>query len=403
MKRLFALCVVSLSFSLYALNIEEKIGDAQEQIAHQKSKAEHINGVLKKIATDIERRRKKLNEVTQSIERSKKKIQALQKRTSVKKSELNKIAKIYKKLTKDEKVISKQFVEQIAKDISIRITTGEDMEQNETSGVVQDLSVDEMIKREILNTYTDLLKRSIQKKKSKYIKISKNMELMNRQIRQLSNRLKKLKAEKQMLIELKETQKGMLQSLEQKKRSYIAKLNQIQKEQSALSRTLQKLHIVKKQQAAKEIKLSGGKINVRQIGNSYQRAKLTRYRGRKTMAPLSSYTVVERFGSTIDPIYKIKIFNDSVILRSRKKNAKVFNVLDGEVIYAAHSPILGNVVIVKHANGLHTIYSHLSKIAPMIRKGKRLKRGYAIGRVERDLNFSVTKNERQINPMQLIR
>ncbi len=403
MKRLFALCVVSLSFSLYALNIEEKIGDAQEQIAHQKSKAEHINGVLKKIATDIERRRKKLNEVTQSIERSKKKIQALQMRTSVKKSELNKIAKIYKKLTKDEKVISKQFVEQIAKDISIRITTGEDMEQNETSGVVQDLSVDEMIKREILNTYTDLLKRSIQKKKSKYIKISKNMELMNRQIGQLSNRLKKLKAEKQMLIELKETQKGMLQSLEQKKRSYIAKLNQIQKEQSALSRTLQKLHIVKKQQTAKEIKLSGGKINVRQIGNSYQRAKLTRYRGRKTMAPLSSYTVVQRFGSTIDPIYKIKIFNDSVILRSRKKNAKVFNVLNGEVIYADHSPILGNVVIVKHANGLHTIYSHLSKIAPMIRKGKRLKKGYAIGRVERDLNFSVTKNERQINPMQLIR
>ena len=121
------------------------------------------------------------------------------------------------------------------------------------------------------------------------------------------------------------------------------------------------------------------------------------------MAPLSSYTVVQRFGSTIDPIYKIKIFNDSVILRSRKKNAKVFNVLNGEVIYADHSPILGNVVIVKHANGLHTIYSHLSKIAPMIRKGKRLKKGYAIGRVERDLNFSVTKNERQINPMQLIR
>ncbi len=403
MKRLFALLAMSFSFSLHALNIEEKIGNAQEQIAHQKSRAERINGMLKKIASDIDLRRRKLKEVTKSIELSKKKIQMLQKRSFVKKSELSKITKIYKKLTKDEKVISKQFVDQIAKDISIRITTGEDMEQNETRGVAQDLSVDEMIKREILNTYTDLLKRSIQKKKSKYIKVSKNMDIMNQQIRQLSNRLKKLKAEKKMLIELKETQRGMLRSLEQKKKSYIAKLNQIQKEQNALSKTLQKLHIVKKQQATKEIKLTGGKINVRRIGTSYQRAKLTKYKGSKTIAPLSNYSVVQRFGSSIDPIYKIKIFNDSVILRSRKKNAKVFNVLDGEVIYADHSPILGNVVIVKHAKGLHTIYSHLSKIAPMIRKGKRLKKGYAIGRVERDLSFSVTKNERQINPMQLIR
>ena len=64
--------------------------------------------------------------------------------------------------------------------------------------------------------------------------------------------------------------------------------------------------------------------------------------------------------------------------------------------------MLNNIVIVEHDNGMHTIYAHLDKIAPTVKKGKRLKRGSIIGRVNNELMFEVTQKNFHINPLQLI-
>ena len=81
----------------------------------------------------------------------------------------------------------------------------------------------------------------------------------------------------------------------------------------------------------------------------------------------------------------------------------MINVLDGTVVYAQKTPIMGGMVIVKHKNGLHTIYGHLSEIAPNVRVGKRLKKGYVLGRIDKDLSFKATVDGKLINPSRLIR
>ena len=65
--------------------------------------------------------------------------------------------------------------------------------------------------------------------------------------------------------------------------------------------------------------------------------------------------------------------------------------------------MLDYVVIVEHPNKLHTIYAHLSKIAPNIKTGKKVNTNYVIGRVNNNLTFEVTQSENHINPMELIR
>ena len=65
--------------------------------------------------------------------------------------------------------------------------------------------------------------------------------------------------------------------------------------------------------------------------------------------------------------------------------------------------MLENVVIVQHQNGLHTIYSHLDEIAPTLKVGKWIKKGYVIGRVNNNLTFQATKNSSHINPKDLFR
>ena len=78
-------------------------------------------------------------------------------------------------------------------------------------------------------------------------------------------------------------------------------------------------------------------------------------------------------------------------------------MFNGKVILAQETPMLENVVIIEHADGLHTIYAHLDQIAPTVRKGKRLKKGSVIGRVNDELMFEVTQKNYHIDPLQVIR
>ena len=145
-------------------------------------------------------------------------------------------------------------------------------------------------------------------------------------------------------------------------------------------------------------------LDVRKIGSSTTGIKITKYRGHKTIAPLKSFEVVKKFGTYYDPVYKIKLFNESVILKTKSPKAKVVSVLNGKVVYAKrNSGMLENVVIIQHKNGLHTIYSHLDEIAPTLKVGKWIEKGYVVGRVSNNLTFQATKNSYHINPKDLFR
>ena len=73
------------------------------------------------------------------------------------------------------------------------------------------------------------------------------------------------------------------------------------------------------------------------------------------------------------------------------------------MILAQNTALLDHIVIIEHSNGIHTIYAHMDKIAPTVKKGKKLKRGSIIGRVSNELMFEVTQKNYHINPMELIR
>jgi len=128
------------------------------------------------------------------------------------------------------------------------------------------------------------------------------------------------------------------------------------------------------------------------------------YRGGKTISPLKGSRLIKKFGSYIDPIYKFKIFNKSITLKAPHIGSKVRSVLKGKVVFSENSGgMLGKVVIVEHANGIHTIYAKLSRLAPGIHVGKQLSLGTTIGKVDRSLMFEVTKHNKHMNPLKLIR
>ncbi len=390
--------------TLYA-DIDDKIQANQVTSDRKKSQEKKISHELDKIARDISKQKRNLITLSKEIRACKSSITKLKKKTIIKGSELQKIEKIYKRLAKQEKLVSKKVVSILSKELSIEmITKGAQDTKGQQILQSYETNVDNIVMNEVLHTYTGLLREKFKKTKSKYIKLNKSIDLVKKEIVKLSDKVDSLKSKKVDLEKLKGLQKKSILTLNQKKKRYISKLNRIKKEQDALANTLHKLHVTKEKREKTIIKESqDGKVNVRQIGSSYQHGKLIKYRGPKTISPLKSYTITQNFGNYTDPIYKMKIFNESVILHANTQNEKVRTVLDGTIIYAEKTAVLDNVIIVKHKNNLHTIYAHLSHIAPTIRVGKRVKKGYTIGRVHRELTFEVTQGTKHINPMRLIK
>ena len=201
------------------------------------------------------------------------------------------------------------------------------------------------------------------------------------------------------------------------KSSYKKALKKILKKQDTLKDTLARLHIIKvdeikkaKEDAArakafkeKTILSDNNLPKVKKHGSSYTAVKTKKYKGKKTIAPFSPYTITKKYGTYTDPIYGIKVFNESISLKPSKKNTKVKTVFNGKVIYADKTAVLDNIVIVEHTNGLHTIYANLAQISPNIKKGKKIKKGYTIGRVSEELIFEVTQKSYHINPIRLFK
>jgi septal ring factor EnvC (AmiA/AmiB activator) len=141
---------------------------------------------------------------------------------------------------------------------------------------------------------------------------------------------------------------------------------------------------------------------VRQVNSSYKKPQTYAYRGGRTISPLPGAKLVKKFGTYVDPIYKIKIFNESITLQSPVTNSKVQNILNGKVVFAGKSSMLGKVVVVSHSKKIHTVYAGLSKIAPTIHVGAKIQKGYVVGKVNEKLIFQATKDSKHINPLKLI-
>ena len=286
-------------------------------------------------------------------------------------------------------------------------------------------SEESIISAEILNSLTKDSQNEVNKIAKDYSKTINSIKSQTDKISAIKLDLAEFRSKQNKLIALQTKQKKDLAQLKSDKDSYEKELSAIQAEQDELRKTLEKLAIIAKneeeekaraQQKAKLEEAKKAKNNeklasqsqktakndVRQVGSSYQMSQVKRYTGAKTIAPLEKFTLKQAFGDYTDPIYKIKIFNESVVLRSALSDAVVKNVLDGKVVFAKETSLLQKVVIVENKDGIHTIYAHLSKIAPTIKVGARLKKGYVIGRVERDLTFEVTQKNYHINPMELI-
>jgi septal ring factor EnvC (AmiA/AmiB activator) len=255
-----------------------------------------------------------------------------------------------------------------------------DDEQGELRNVLVKLNILQKKEMEEARRAAEARKEAIQLEK-KRVRKERQLKLLAQQ-----------KAEKKR-VAAKEAQALVAKAKTKKDKEAARRLAQKAQEEANRASKAEKVALTK-------VYTKGAKI--RQVHSSYKRPNTFAYRGKKTISPLPNAKVVRKFGTFVDPIYKIKIFNEGVVLQAPKQNAKVRNVLNGTVVFSGASSMLGNVVVIAHSERLHTVYAGLASIAPNIKKGRRIKKGYSVGKVSKKLVFQAKKNSKHINPERLI-
>jgi len=407
MIRLFLISILLLSPLFAKENIDKKISKTSSKLHSFSKNYSNINKKMAQTAKAILKQKRELEKQNKYLKKLQQELKDKESSYKVNTLQLKTLQKTQSKLKKEQDKIEEKLIFLIAQSVSLSIV----LEENDP------LNEDSLIEFEVLEAMLQKSKSAVKQLNSKFFSNAQDIDTLNKQASSLEVAIATIDKKRKKLIKTQKANKKALKKLTLAKASYKKELKQLLQKQDALKHTLAQLNIIKidaikkaKEEKArkaafkqKNIALNEKLPKVKKHGSSYQSVKTKKYTGPKTIAPLSSYTITKKYGTYTDPIYGIKIFNESISLKPRSANAKVKTVFNGKVIYADKTAVLNNIVIVEHTNGLHTIYANLSQISPNIKKGKKIKKGYTIGRVSDELIFEVTQKSYHINPIRLFK
>ena len=362
--------VFILSFVyLFSSNVNTK-----KELDKTSKKIALMNKTLHVLAKKIITKQKEIKKIKQKGNRLKLEINKLEKELKNSKTTLNELDDLVKGLNKKKESIEGEITEFFSKNYYLNTKEVESL---------NDLIFSE-INEQVLKIYSFKIEKLI----NKYKTINKNLTITNKKIKNILNKKELLNKKRQELSKLKRKKIKELAKLKKEKTKYKKELLAMINKQKKLRKKLEELKIVKK------------RVKVKQVGSSYYKPKVASYKGTKTIPPVKG-TIIKKFGSYIDPIYNIKIYNDSITIKTRP-NALVRAIKNGKVVYIGDDRDK-KVVFIKHKNNLFSIYANLSKISPLLKKGSLVKKGQVIGRVRDVLEFEVTYKDKPINPLKVIK
>jgi murein DD-endopeptidase MepM/ murein hydrolase activator NlpD len=392
-----------LAITLSGAKIDEKIKSTSNKLTQTKQTYTSLNAKLEETAAKIVKQRQIVGIQQQHLNTLVGELQTKENVYQSNKLSLRGLQAQQDNLVKTQNEIEQKLVFAIARNTSISLLINDDRAKEANA----------IITEEALKLHLKQINQEIKELNLVFGENAVKISSLSTQTTALKQSIAVIDKQKKTVIATKQENEKAIAQLEKDKNEYKRSLGRILNQQRSLQNTLASLNIIKLE-AMKPKKAPpplvaqkpGSKPlpqGTREAISQYQPTNTAAYSGERTIAPLDGYVITKRFGPYTDPVYGIKIYNESVSLRPTDPDAKVKAILNGKIIFAKPTAMLDNVIVIEHDNGLHTIYAHLDKIAPTVSVGQRLKQGSIIGRVGRELMFQVTQRNAHIDPLQVIR
>jgi murein DD-endopeptidase MepM/ murein hydrolase activator NlpD len=113
------------------------------------------------------------------------------------------------------------------------------------------------------------------------------------------------------------------------------------------------------------------------------------------------------YGWRIDPIANVGRFHSGIDLAA-PLGTPIMATMDGKVSHVAVNSVYGNYIILTHSGGYQSLYGHLSAVT--VKQGASVTQGSKIGEVGSTgystgphLHFAVFKNDKVINPLEVLK
>ena len=389
MKKIFLLLTLFLSL-LFSSSIDRKIKANKRELNIKQREYNKMDKKLSAIAKKIIQAKAQSAKIDEKLAQLEKDITKNQNRFNELTAKKRELDRELSELNSKIEAKREKFIALVADKFSMALVLDEIKKPTPKSVMLQ----------EAYSVYAKENEQKIAKLRDEIEKLNKKESYFINKQQNLKREIDEYKRKKEEYKAQKAKKTKLIKELAKNKAIYRKRFDEIRSAKRALQRKLAKLKIIKQDKESEK------KSVVRSTKDKKKNStiKVATYSGGKTISPLSGSKLIKKFGTYIDPIYKFRIFNKSITLKAPYQGAKVKSVLNGKVVFAENSGgMLGKVVIISHPNNLHTIYAKLSRLAPGIHVGKRVKKGTVIGKVDSALMFEVTKNNKHMNPLKLIR
>ena len=427
--------LLALNLALFATDTKDKIEQKTQNLAQSKSEEKKINEKIDEIASQILKEQNDAKKRDSELKELSSIVLELQEKHANEEKEIEKLSSQNAFLLNTQSDLENKIIDAISKELSFDLVSDINLTK----------SSDSIIADEVLNLLGDIMSNELSALMRDYENNKNLIDEQDKKIKTIKASMQDYNKKKDDLSQKRKLQEQKLANLKKNKDEYAKKLEKLSNEQDEIRKALEELKIIndkeerakakkaeeerlaklekERKKAEEKAKKEGKKVEeilpepevviedervakidkkVKQYGSSYQSSRVKKYTGAKTTAPLNGAFVKRNFGNYNDPVYNIKIFNENIVLGSKSSDTQVKSVLAGKVVFAKDTAVLDKVVILEHANGIHTIYAHLSQIAPTIKVGNSIKKGYVLGRINSELTFEVTQQNYHINPLDLI-
>ena len=247
--------------------------------------------------------------------------------------------------------------------------------------------------------YQDLIR------KSKYLSLiayrdNRIMEKYSSAISDIQFKKKQLGVLQSKLETSKEEAKQKKKSLQTDRKKKDRLLITIRSKRSTYEKTIRELEA-----SSEKLKEMIEKMREKKLAKSIVGKNFSARRGHLPW-PVSGQVVVP-FGKYMDPKFKIVVFKNGIEIRT-KSGAEPQSIASGRVVFADVFQGYGQLLIIDHGDGYHTLYGHLSEI--FHKTGDIIIRGTSLGRVGSSsllqystLYFEIRHKGKPVNPLKWLK
>ncbi len=351
----FLLIILSASLNsteVLAANPINKLSDIQDKL---KTKFREVREAKKKEKSLIS----KLGNLDKNINRSEKELKGYDKRMSKTRSNIKNLSREIKVMTR-ELDSRKQYLKEVVMDIYKR--------QYKSNALVL-LSASD---------YQDLIT------KSRYISLiahydssliagySSKINNLNSKKSKLQNQQNKLAANKKEA----QTRTRELQVNRAKKDKLLAKVK--------AKRSVHEKNIKELKESSRKLKSMIARIQTKKIPASILGKGFKSLKGNLPW-PIAGEVLIP-FGKYKEPEFNTTVFKDGIEIGAKPEDIPE-TIAGGRVVYTGQLEGYGNLVIIDHGGGYHSLYGNLSEIS--LKKGSLVVKGFEVGKISRSGNSDI--------------